>query len=220
MPSASSGWLLPVRRGPPAAAAAFGAGAGVFLAVRTLVNYSFWGTLVTNSHASLGAWTGWRPLFDEIVTRLAGLLVDQEFGLLIYAPIYALAIVGLMAMGRNTPSTAADMGAPPRVDKDDVWLMRPDSAGPILFVAGCYLALVLCPLTNVQGWTGGWSPPARFLTPIVPLLIVPVFHALKVVPKPVLIALFALQIGIDAVMWQVPKLAWNDGDGRAAFCER
>jgi hypothetical protein len=33
-------------------------------------------------------------------------------------------------------------------------------------------------------------------------------------------AVFVLQIGLDAWFWQHPIDLWNDGDGRAAVCER
>jgi hypothetical protein len=29
-----------------------------------------------------------------------------------------------------------------------------------------------------------------------------------------------LQVAISAYAWQHPKILWNDGDGRAAFCEQ
>jgi hypothetical protein len=196
------GGLMAWRTGQRRQLAAFLAGAAVLLVARTAVNYAFWGALVTNPHASLGAWSGWRPMAGEILTRAAGILVDQEYGVLIYAPIYALATIGLIAMMKERAS-------PQR-----------RTAIAILLVTGVYLALVLLPLTNVQGWTGGWSPPARFLTPILPLLLLPLSSALGVVPRAVLLVVLVLQIGINLTLWQAPKLGWNDGDGTAAFCSR
>ncbi len=54
----------------------------------------------------------------------------------------------------------------------------------VVLTVGLYLALIICPLTNVHGWTGGWSPAARFLTPIAPLLGLFVFAGLKAAPMP------------------------------------
>ena len=184
------------RSGRRSEAAAFVAGVAAFLLVRTAVNHYFWGTLVTNSHASLGAWPGWREGGRESLMRLGGLLVDQEFGLLIYAPVYALAAAGLVIMMRKDRAAALS----------------------VLFVGGCYLALVVCPLTNVQGWTGGWCPAGRFLAPLMPLLAVPLWLSLGAAPRLVVVLVLTIQIGINAFLWQMPKLAWNDADGRAAFC--
>ena len=89
----------------------------------------------------------------------------------------------------------------------------------VFLTAGLYLALIICPLTNVHGWTGGWSPAARFLTPIAPLLGLFVFAGLRAAPMPLAAAVVALQIAISAYAWQHPKILWNDGDGRAALCE-
>jgi hypothetical protein len=182
----------------PAESIALVTGMAVLLLVRTAVNYYFWGTLVTNSHASLGAWTGWSALTRESLTRLAGLMLDQEYGLLIYAPLYALAVAGLIILAKTNRAAAVS----------------------ITFVVTCYVALVICPLTNVQGWTGQWCPAGRFLTPVLPLFAIPLSFALRSIPRPVAAAVLALQIGISATLWQFPKLAWNDGDGRAAFCVR
>ncbi len=184
----------PARR---AESRAFALGLAVLLAVRTAVNYAFWGEWISNPHARLGDWPGVWGLLSESATRLAGLLVDQEFGLLIYAPIYVLALVGL-----------------------GVWLRaRATLARAIIVVAGAYLALVVCPITNVHGWTGGWSPAARFLTPLTPLLSLCVLAGLRAVPKAIAIGAIALQVIISAYVWQHPKVLWNDGDGRAAICD-
>ena len=69
------------------------------------------------------------------------------------------------------------------------------------------------------GCAGGWSPAARFLTPIAPLLGLFVFAGLTAAPRPLAAAVVTLQIAISAYAWQHPKILWNDGDGRAAVCE-
>ena len=81
-------------------AVAFVAGAALLVAVRVAVNYVFWGGLLSGPHARLGEWPGWARLIGEMTTRLVGLLVDQEFGILIYAPVYVLAIWGAISLGR------------------------------------------------------------------------------------------------------------------------
>ena len=178
-------------------AVAFGTGLTLLVAVRVAVNYVFWGGLLSGPHARLGEWPGWASLIGETTTRLTGMLVDQEFGILIYAPVYVLAIWGAISLVRA----------------------RRDLAYSIFLVVGVYVGLVICPLTNAHGWTGGWNPAARFLTPITPLVGLCVFAGLRMVPRAVAVMVVALQVAISAYAWQHPKILWNDGDGRAAFCE-
>jgi hypothetical protein len=178
-------------------AGAFALGVGALVVVRTAVNYLFWGTLVSSPHARLAGWPGWATLTGETATRTVGLLVDQEFGLLIYAPLYALALGGARAVMKS----------------------RPNVSWSVVLTVGVYVAFIICPLTNVHGWTGGWSPAARFLTPIAPLLGLFVFAGLRAAPRPLAAAVVSVQIAISAYAWQHPKILWNDGDGRAAFCE-
>src|SRR6185295_11816049 len=84
---------------------------------------------------------------------LPGLLFDQEFGLLAYAPVFALAVPGLLALARQSRRLA--------------------------LVA---LVLVLAAL-SVAGawpmWRGGFNPPARFLVPVVPALALAVGARLR-----------------------------------------
>lgn len=74
-----------------------------------------------------------------------GLFFDQEFGLLLYSPVYWLVAVGAWRMAR-----------------------RPGyrSYGVILVAATVAL---LVSVTTAYMWWGGWSPPARFLVPTLPL---------------------------------------------------
>ena len=90
----------------------------------------------------------------------------------------------------------------------------------VSLVAGGYLFLVLLPLTNAHGWTGGWSPAARFWVPVIPLLALAVVAAAQRLPRAVVAVLVMLQILINAYLWQNPKSAWNDADGTAAACAR
>jgi hypothetical protein len=177
-------------------AAAFVAGAAALLAIRTLINHLFWGTWVTTPHAALGEPRGISETVSIAGVRLTGLLVDQEFGLLIYAPFLVLAPLGLV-------------------------MMRPRSiARAVMLTCACYLALVLWPVTNVHGWQGGWNPAGRFMLPLVPLLALALPAAFAAVPRAALIVLLALQIFLDGYLWQNPKNLWNDGDGVAAVCSR
>jgi hypothetical protein len=91
---------------------------------------------------------GRRPEFsmDVVPTGLPGLLFDQEFGLLVYAPVFALAAPGLVRLARRRPLVAAASGA--------------------------MIAAVLAVASAWPMWRGGFNPPARFLLPVVPVLAI------------------------------------------------
>jgi hypothetical protein len=77
-------------------------------------------------------------------TGLPGLLLDQEFGLLVYAPMFALATAGVVALWRRSRRLA---------------LVAAALVLAVISVAGAW------PM-----WRGGFNPPARFLVPVVPAL--------------------------------------------------
>jgi hypothetical protein len=185
-----------LRRRPPAERAAFAVAIVSLLALRTWINYELWGTLLQGPHARL-AWTGTGDVIQQMTIRLTALIADQEFGLLPYAPIFALAIGGAFVLARRQPSVTLSLA----------------------IVCATYIGLIVCPITNVHGWMGGWSPAARFLTPVVPLLGFFVYAGLGAAPRMIGASILVLQIAISAYAWQHPKMLWNDGDGVAAYCE-
>ena len=161
------------------------------MVLRTMVTFYFWGTWFTSPHARAGTWDG---LTTVAFHRLGGMLFDQEYGLLLYAPMFALTALAV---------------------RDQRRIML-----PVVLLVVAYLVPILLPITNVHGWTGGWSPAARFWVPIVPLLAIPVAVAIDRAPRAIVIAVVGLQIVLSAYFWQNPKNLWNDGDGIAAVCER
>ena len=84
---------------------------------------------------------------------LGGLLLDQRFGLLTYAPVLVVSFCGIGLMVA-TPS-------------------RRRLGLELLFVMLPYLLTV----THFAMWWGGWSPPARFFAPVLPLLAAPAAFA-------------------------------------------
>jgi hypothetical protein len=84
----------------------------------------------------------------NLAEGLPGLLLDQEFGLLVYAPLLALALPGFVFLWRRDRRLA-------------------------LAAAVAVLAVVLTAGTWHM-WRGGFNPPARFLLPVAPLLVVAV----------------------------------------------
>jgi hypothetical protein len=100
--------------------------------------------------ADSGPRTGWQPLLAAVL----GLLVDLEVGLLVHSPVFVLVAVGLLALWRLS-------GERERL----TWLA-------LIILPYCVL------IAAYRDWPGGFSPAARYLTPIVPLLAVPLAAAL------------------------------------------
>ncbi len=195
LPLATAGFVL-ARRTSRDAAVAFVAGVALAVAARAALTFTFWGSFVTTPHAKPGTMP--EGVLGEIATRLGGLLLDQEYGLLPYAPILLLVPVGASVIYHQAPRM--------------FWLTVMCSAG--------YVTCIVLPMVNAHGWTGGWSPPARFLATIVPLAAPFLAAGFVRAARPVSIGLVVCQIAVSAYLWQHPKNAWNDGDGVAAVCAR
>jgi hypothetical protein len=167
-------------------------GAGVSLCAKLALNLYLWGQLLATPHARLGAWPGIAMCLAEVATRLVGLLLDPSHGLLPWAPIYLLVPAGLIWLGRSAPGAARE----------------------IVLLAGSYVILVLLPMSNIHGWRGGWSPAARFLVPIAPLLALGVPAALSCARARLVAAvLCGAQLALDVFFWSRPMLLWSEGDG-------
>jgi hypothetical protein len=166
-------------------------GSGAVLSLRLALNLYLWGEPLATPHARLGAWPGWASCAQEVTTRVVGLTLDPGHGLLPWAPIYLLVPAGLLWL-RGTARHATR---------------------EILLVFGSYIGFVLLPMTNVHGWRGGWSPAARFLVPVVPLLALGVPAALAWArARRVALVLCATQLVIDVLCWSRPMLQWTDFD--------
>jgi len=92
--------------------------------------------------------------WQALLVATAGLFVDRQYGLLVFAPIYALAAVGLVALWRS-PSYR--------------WIVV-----GLGLIAIPYVALT----ADFRVWWGGWSPPARYLAVLTPLLAAPLARSL------------------------------------------
>jgi hypothetical protein len=97
--------------------------------------HAIWGTF--NPAAPYGDYTQTAP--SNILRGLPGLLLDQQFGILPNAPVYACAFIGIAWLARRRLRLALELS---------------------LLVAG-YLAAV----SAYHMWWGGWSAPARFAVP-------------------------------------------------------
>lgn len=115
--------------------------AGVCLGAAALATYFYVTTGSVDPTASYGRQ---RIFLGEIPVGLLGLFFDQEFGLLIYAPVYLAGLAGWIALVRREP----------------------------FFGVGAFLVLASVGLVGAAHplWSGGNSVPARFLFPALPLL--------------------------------------------------
>ncbi|NWJ47878.1 MAG: hypothetical protein HXX08_18650 [Chloroflexi bacterium] len=111
----------------------------------------YFGKLLPNEqdHAGFVEWV-------NVGTGVLGLFLDQKWGLLFYAPIYLLALSGLALLVLPTTKQLISR----RNRQDFIWL-----------------AIVILPyfsyIARYKQWWGEWCPPARYLTPFLPLLALP-----------------------------------------------
>ena len=138
--------LLRLARTPHAAAKAM-----AFLAVPAVSAVGWIGYFVAiyGTPDPSAPYAGEAGSFAFVPGGLTGLFFDQRFGLLAYAPVLAAAFAGLVLM--------AVRGTHRRL------------AIEMLFVLVPYLVTV----THFAMWWGGWSAPARFAAPVLPMLAVP-----------------------------------------------
>jgi hypothetical protein len=100
---------------------------------------------------------------------LFGLFLDGAYGLLPYAPVFGIALAGL-------PLVASSLARRP--------VPAPGTAHPSRAVAWALLCAGLGVLLPVLAWRNWWgfSPPARFTIPLVPVLCLALAHRLAVSP--------------------------------------
>ncbi len=140
-----------------------------------------------------------RIFWGQVPLGLAGLLFDQEFGLLPHSPFYIFALVALGALLKRRPQLAA--------------------------LSAAVLLAVAIPGAAHPLWSGGTSPPARFLFPALPVLALAAAAAWRWEPKDgrwvrasLLPALLILSTCLGAFMVFGPDqplhLNQRDGSGR------
>ncbi len=141
---------------------------------------------------------GRRPelALDTLPEGLPGLFLDQEFGLLVYAPVFLLAIPGLVALWRQDRVQAV--------------------------AALSLVAVVVLTAGSWHMWRGGFNPPGRFLVPIVgvlAVLVALVWERRGLTAGVALLAGWGLWVGLEGA-WQ-PRLVHRDRDETAPlFRER
>jgi hypothetical protein len=165
------------------------------------------GVLVTASGVGLAAYYWWLtgsplPNYGDhgsmrvpggTILGLFGTLFDQQWGLLLYTPLYLLTVLGVIAMLH----------------------MQRRELGRCALVAVPYLLLVC----SYSVWWAEWNPPGRYAVAILPLCAVPIAASLRVLrtafgrTAACLLATISLLVCILG-MWQ-PWLLYNHPTGKS-----
>jgi hypothetical protein len=134
-------------------------------------------------------WLG-REGLTHFASSIYGLLFDRLFGLVTYAPLYVLAVVGIIAMVQS------------RRGGDRRLVLA------LLAVAGPYLFMIY----SFYYWNGLWGPPARFLVTFAPLAAAPLALTLYMARGWLYRAMYALLalpgIALMAVFMLDPRFLW------------
>lgn len=132
----------------------------------------------------------------QFINGAFGLMFSQNFGLLLFTPVYLLAVVGIFAMFRGGSARskhilrwAAIVGLP-------------------------YFGL----MASYSHWGGDWCPPARYMTSLVPLLSAPLAASLSSLAASrvykVLFGFFSVVgFGFMGVMLYNPLTMWSTNPG-------
>ncbi len=156
-----------------------------------LFNQILFGSVL--KHHPYGSLVGYWTSPAAYLKAPLGLALDSAFGLLGIAPLWLLALPGLILLWRRYRSLVADLA----------------------IVSLPYL----CLLGPRREWFGGWSPPFRYglvFLPFLLLLIVPVFARLDRRPVREVAAVLAgatLCLGLVALV--LPGWSYNFADGRS-----
>jgi hypothetical protein len=143
---------------------------------------------------SLSAAYGTGFAADVSVTRipwgLPALFFDRQFGLLSVAPLFALAVPGLVLLLRSRTGDG----------------LRALLLGGASLLVGASFSM----------WWGGACPPARFVIPALPALALCLAPALRARPR-VAAALAGLGVGLVALAADAPRALHNRADGESGL---
>ncbi len=136
----------------------------------------------------------------NILNGLPALFLDQQFGVLPNAPVYAICLGGVLLLARRRPRLALELLA---------------IAVPYLLVTSMF-----------HMWWAGTVSPARLVVPVLPLLVIPGAFLWNVTrheaTRAVAIALLLLSVGITLSLVGVDagRLVYNFRDGYSLAAER
>ena len=193
------GVLLFQLRRRPRAAAALAAPMALSIGAWLAFFYVIYGSF--NPEAPYGDYPRLFVLMRNIPRGLLGLLFDQKFGLLVYAPIYLFSAAGAWLMLRQRE-----------------WRLL----GAVLLAA---VAIHVGSTTRLYMWWGGNSAPARFLVPILPCLAAPIAVAVARLRSPAASALLwttltaSVVIALGGLMDPERLLLFSDPRGKSRIVE-
>jgi hypothetical protein len=154
--------------------------------------YAIYGT--PSPTAPYGGYT--QSSLSNIPRGLTGLLLDQQFGILAYAPVYLCALIGFVPLVRRAPREGGELAL--------IIL-------PYAFATAAYFM-----------WWGGFSPPGRFLTTVLLPLSIPAgvwFASAGVSGRLLGGSALLLSVAITATVAIVDRgrLVYNVRDGASLF---
>jgi hypothetical protein len=135
--------------------------------------------------------------FTGTINGLAGTFLDQQWGAFIHNPLLLLAVSAFVPFA----------------------LARRRDASVIAVLVLPYLILI----SAYRVWWGEWNPPARYLTDVVPLAVIPLawlFDQLPGIWRWLVPTLFALPAAaVIATFVNDPQLMYNQPDGTSRLLE-
>jgi len=179
--------LLRPRAGAPWRVGALLLFAAAFLALLSWMNLIFGRPSLT---AAYGAGAQQDVAIGHWLRGLPGLLVDREFGLLLHAPLWALAALGVRPLWRDHPGD----------------LMRAAVLAFSSILVGAAYSM----------WWGGTCPPGRFLVPAMPSLALLLAYGIGARPR-LAAGLFGLSLGVVLVAADTPRALHNRADSESAL---
>jgi hypothetical protein len=118
----------------------------VSVALQCLYVFHIAGSLLPDTLWVLNGYSrGGHLLNPEVLTGLYYLLLGREEGLLVYAPVFVLAVPGIFSLWRQSKFAAC---------------LSVAVVAPYLWISA----------SHDQGGAGGWSPATRYLVPVTPVL--------------------------------------------------
>jgi hypothetical protein len=172
-------YVLPLALGPPVLSAG---GLAAFY-------WYFYGRPWPNTQDHAGLTT----TLDGWAMGLAGLLLDQQWGLLIHAPVYLLVAAGAVALLRS----------------------HRDVLGWLALVALPYYAFI----GAYNQWWGEWCPPARYLATLAPLAAAPLaalWRRDRTLITATLVTLLSLPgAAVSVAFLRDPQLMYNHPTGQS-----
>jgi hypothetical protein len=119
------------------------------------LTHAWYHSWIPGAQISLGGHSSWAQLLTKnfhVTAGYAGMLFDQQSGLLFASPVYVLAVAGILLLWRRERSLA--------------------------IICALVVAAVYLPAASWSIWYGGYASPARLLTPLLPVLAVGIASAL------------------------------------------